>query len=439
MTHVAGDTPSDLPSSFLVLPKAGEKTTAQLYAKVRLIALKQLLTYPDSRLQPPMRRIVRDVRKVLATVLRDHKALLLDAVGHPDVQTPLLVLAVDPSIAQSTADELLAAAIPPLFAALAHVAPKGVVPEAMIHDLPIETLSDAIGHRLFRFDPAARGVLVDPLGLEFNLADETKVRVPIGSGDVEGPGLTLERPFHRLHDELPRLEFALYDSNPLSMFEAHPDKFGNAISLGEKSLERWLEAFHEALEIVRIALPTWFEEFKHSLRRIIPVGYLPERHLSASYREAPGIAYLTLCDEPITIAEAIVHETQHSKINLMSWLDPVVHNGMTAWTRSPVRPDLRPLWGVLLAVHAFVPVAAMYDRLAELGHPVSKTERFPRRRAEILTGNHNGMVAVLETADPTPAGKRLIDEMNALHERTRAKAPPPPPGMDLGEEVLPDS
>jgi HEXXH motif-containing protein len=94
---------------------------------------------------------------------------------------------------------------------------------------------------------------------------------------------------------------------------------------------------------------------------------------------------------------------------------------------------------VLLAVHAFVPVSAMHHKLAELDHPLTKTERFPRRRAEVLAGNHHGMKAVLENADATPSGKRMITEMNQLHETLRLAAPPPPAGMDIPPDVLPPS
>jgi HEXXH motif-containing protein len=435
------NTTSHLPASFLVLPETGDRSVAGLYAKIRKIALRQLLAHPSSGFSPSFRRTLEATRRVLARIAKDHPAVLLEAIGHPDVQTPLLVADVPQAVTGHEPEALLKQALPPLMAILAHLAPKGVVPETILFDLPLDVLPDAIGHRLLRFDPPARGLLVDPLGLELNLASEEKVRLPPAPAlPAPTPGLTAERPFHRLHDQLPRLEFALYDSNPLSMYEAHPDKWGNAISLGDKPLEHWLGAFHEALEIIRVALPEWFEELKASTRRFVPVGYLPERHLSASYREAPGIAYLTLCDEPITIAEAIVHETQHTKINLLSWLDPVVRNGMTAWTKSPVRPDLRPLWGVLLAVHAFVPVAAMYERLDRMKHPVAQRERFPRRWAEILRGNDNGMQAVLEVADPTDVGKRLIDEMVALHRRLMAQAPPPPPEFGAAnKETLPDS
>ena len=139
-------------------------------------------------------------------------------------------------------------------------------------------------------------------------------------------------------------------------------------------------------------------------------------HLSASYAEAPGLAWLTLHPDPLTMAEAIVHETQHSRLNTLMWLDPVLHNGRREWTTSPVRPDLRPLSGVLLAAHAFVPVAAMHARLDELGHPISRSPHFKRRRAEVLQSNARGLQTVEERGQPTTTGQRIIGGLRALHD-----------------------
>ena len=67
--------------------------------------------------------------------------------------------------------------------------------------------------------------------------------------------------------------------------------------------------------------------------RVVPVGFHAEQHLSASYREAPGLVYLTLHPSPLTLAEAIIHETQHVKLNALSWLDPISHNGHSEWSK----------------------------------------------------------------------------------------------------------
>lgn len=429
---------TDAPEAFLVLPPQGDRTIRALNQKVRALALRRLLRHPTPHMSPTARRALAAARRYLTALAGPHKAALVEAIGHPDVLPRLLVSEL--GLDEYPPDQMVLDAVPPLLACLSQLIPPRTFPESLLWELPLEELPDAWGNRHFVFEPHARGLLCDPLGLEVCLADDAKIRLPHGPSLPEAAdGMSTERPHHPLHPDLPRLTLSLQDSNPLSMYEAHPDKDGNAITLGDQPLSLWLETFHEALEMIHQTLPTWFAELKTSMRRLVPVGYLPERHLSASYREAPGVAYLTLCDDPMTIAEAIIHETQHTKVNLLSWVDPIVHNAHTCWTQSPVRPDLRPLWGVLLAVHAFVPVSLMHKRLADMGHPCTEGPRFPRRRHEVLVANRRAMDAVLDNAEASAPGRRLIDEMNALLVYLEQAAPEPPPGMELDPNLLPPS
>ncbi|MBK7778321.1 MAG: hypothetical protein IPI43_30140 [Sandaracinaceae bacterium] len=167
----------------------------------------------------------------------------------------------------------------------------------------------------------------------------------------------------------------------------HPGKHGNATDLAGRSLDEWCGALNQALSLIEVGLPTLYAELTHTLRRVVPVGYHDQRHLSASYTEAPGLIYMTLHPDPLTLAEAIVHETQHGKLNALLWQDAVLINGRSEWTTSPVRDDLRPLMGVLLAAHAFVPVARLHRGLADAGHPIAETGPFQTRREAVLATN----------------------------------------------------
>ena len=183
------------------------------------------------------------------------------------------------------------------------------------------------------------------------------------------------------------------------------------------------------MKLIEGTVPLWFSELRFGLERIVPVGYLPEAHLSASYREAPGTVYMTLHPNIVTLAEALVHETQHGKLNAYSWIDQVLYNAHSTWTQSAVRPDLRPIWGVLLAVHAFVPVAAMHYAMAEANHPLASGDWFERRRAQVLKGNANGIATLRTKADPTPVGKEILDALYDLDAFLQDVAPPHPEGI----------
>ena len=218
------------------------------------------------------------------------------------------------------------------------------------------------------------------------------------------------------HHSIRWTRIARWDSNPLFQLEAHPEKDGNAIDLGGHSTTDWITTLNHAMELIQKGLPEWWEEFPQALKRIVPVGYHHERHESASYAEALGIAYLSLHPNLVTMAEAIIHETQHNKLNTFLRLEPVLSNGASCWTASPVRPDLRPLNGVLLAAHAFVPVAALHLRLWKLGSPYAENPDFHRRREHVLSSNQKAIETLIEKAEPTPKGERILHGLYTLHK-----------------------
>jgi len=384
-----------LPSGLLLLPPPGDRTCASLRRKVRLLAARDLLAGP------------RKESRVLEDLLRQAPGPTLDAIGAPDV-LPFLLAQRNGLLDAETARRR---AWPNLLAAL-HA--RGVTPrEALLVEAPITALHGLrAGH--VAFDEPARALLLDAAGLSVELAD----------GSHADPAELASPSSHALPDS--HIELCLADSNPLSHLEDHPDKAGNAVDLGGHPLPAWLSALREALDVVRATLPTWYAELPATLSRLVPVGYEPERHLSASYGDAPGLAYLTLHPSALTLAEAIVHETQHGKLNLLLWLDKVLVNGRTDWAESPVRPDLRPLMGVLLAVHAFVPVAALHLALAEQDHPLSRSPEFARRRAQVLAGNEGGLQVLRERADPTASGRRLLADLEELHAVAHKFAPETP-------------
>lgn len=227
-----------------------------------------------------------------------------------------------------------------------------------------------------------------------------------------GPASSSEHP-----ELVPGIRFALVDPNPLAHVEAHPDKQGNALSLGGRGVDEWMASLREALAIVERHLPAVVEEMRALSLLVIPVGYEPEKHLSASYREYVGAVYVTLHPDPRTMAEALVHEHQHNKANLASYHDPLLENALGTMVRSPVRPDLRPIWGVLLAVHAFVPVAELYRRMLDGGDV-----RVTSRLADVVARNDEGLRTLRAHAVPTRIGAALLEELEALHAQHLALA-----------------
>jgi HEXXH motif-containing protein len=169
--------------------------------------------------------------------------------------------------------------------------------------------------------------------------------------------------------------------------------------------------------------PTLRAEIDLFLHLAVPVGYDDHKHLSASYQEALGTIYLTLHPNLMTMTEAVIHEFSHNKLNALLELDPLLENAFWPLYASPVRPDPRPLHGVLLAVHAFQPVARLYERMTAAGHPRAQSADFQRRFAQIRRINHAGAEVVLAHGRPTETGRALLDEMRRWDDHYGAQEP----------------
>ena len=419
--------PSQVVTGFLALPRSGERTLPALESKLDLLLLQTLLTLPAERVHKHVRAHTR-LRVWLEAVAKSPaRSALRAALRSVDVRAPLLAIrsgALPPYLALETA-------IPSLLTSFASELTGGQRVDDVLWDVPFSQLFDVAGERALSFDAPTQGIYFDGTAAELRTASGATLRLARGLEPELPEGVRLEHAYHRLREgELTRL--ALADGNPLSMLEEHPDKSGNRTDLGGSSVEAWQNALNEALGLIELTLPALRAEIGASLQCIVPVGFEPERHLSASYREAPGLVYMTLHPSALTLAEAIIHETQHGKLNVLRWFDPVLVNGDSTWTKSPVRPDLRPLAGVLLAVHAFVPVAAFHLRLAELDHPLTRTPAFVRRRDEVITANQRGLATLRELGQPTQIGAQVVDALEDLLRVVSAAAPPHDPNA-VGE------
>ncbi len=228
--------------------------------------------------------------------------------------------------------------------------------------------------------------------------------------EVEHPYLTV----------VPGILLALTDNNPLAHFDAHPDKNGNHLDLGQHEASEWVASLRQSIADIDAHLPLIGEELRLCLRLVVPVGYDAEKHLSASFQEAIGLVYLTLHPQQMTMTEAVVHEFQHNKLNAAFRLDPLLHNAWSPLYPSPVRPDPRPLHGVLLAVHAFQPIARLYEAMASAGRPEATNDFWNERFRKIIQINRAGADTVLGHAEPTATGAGLFEEMRALDAHFRA-------------------
>jgi len=293
-----------------------------------------------------------------------------------------------------------------VFRLLAELAMEGALTEPVRWPgpAPVTHLVSA-AHRVYQpLPPCARGFVFRAGACEAEGAEPPEVALPPAPSET----------FRVIDDGM---MLALSDTNPISDFEAHPDKEGNQLDLGDAPATEWVSVLRKSLELIGSYLPGLREEMRLMLRQIIPVGTDEHQHLSASYREAIGTVYMTLHPQPMTMTEAMIHEFQHNKLNALSHLDPLMSNAFWPLYPSPVRPDPRPLHGVFLAAHAFVPVAELYRRMVADDHAFISRGSFMKRFAKIIEVNDEAMTVLNMHADPTEAGAQVLAELNTWHSQ----------------------
>lgn len=255
------------------------------------------------------------------------------------------------------------------------------------------------------------GLLVVPGAGEVLVGDAAPlemVHVTVRSGDVRARSAS---EFLRLED-VPRtsngVELNLLDRDlqlpGRTTFAFEQPSPENAI--------RWLSPLEHAFTLIRHVWPALTGELATGLRAIVPVvSNTPEVHLSASFREAPGLSALSWTADTAVVAEAIVHEYHHQKLNALLILDQLITGDATPRFYSPWRDDPRPLTGVLHGVYAFQAVLRFWAEALTAGIPLIDEDRLRQRAVLLRRQVERGIRTLKASATFTALGAALIDSI----------------------------
>lgn len=175
----------------------------------------------------------------------------------------------------------------------------------------------------------------------------------------------------------------------------------------------------ELRRAVALLSETWPEalaEARCLFRGLLPIQMPGESWNSASTGEVPFTLQLTFREDswPYLLADSILHETAHTKLDLAMSLVPLLENDSQRIYRHPWRPDLRPMVGVLLGAHAFLAVTELYARGSRLRRAdAGARAQFEQRRSEVALA----LCTLREHGRFTPEGETVFREMNAAFER----------------------
>ena len=162
-----------------------------------------------------------------------------------------------------------------------------------------------------------------------------------------------------------------HDWNPDRYLEAHPDRINSWNTLGFwwKSDSEWFHLFEKSFAILTAISPGFTDELSNMIRKIIPMGISHGTHNSASYSRCIGHIYMSYPSgmeySELALLEAIIHESNHNKLNLILRCEPLLNNTFHEIYYSPYRPDPRHIHGIYLWLHAMVWVFSIFFEAVE--------------------------------------------------------------------------
>jgi HEXXH motif-containing protein len=175
--------------------------------------------------------------------------------------------------------------------------------------------------------------------------------------------------------------------------------------------ENWRRRLDDAWNILVEEHPEHVQEVTAAEPVIVPVA--PDGgFVASSSSSAFGAICLATPESPHALAETLVHELQHSKLNALIDLVPLQRPGADRLCFAPWRRDPRPLSGLLHGVYAFVGVTEYWHRQL-LAHPESSASatgfHFAHHRAQV----HEALRWLGSAPELTEAGARFLEVASA--------------------------
>lgn len=127
------------------------------------------------------------------------------------------------------------------------------------------------------------------------------------------------------------------------------------------------------------------------------------------------MSYPINIDSPkLAVLEAILHEYNHNKINLIMQTEKLILSDMREQYYSPYRPDPRHIHGIYLGVHALA--GAYWVILQAHRSGVLQLSTGWQEKAVLFTLKNGLSFQVLDRyAELTPLGREFLEEMRNVH------------------------
>ncbi|MBO0995915.1 aKG-HExxH-type peptide beta-hydroxylase [Bacillus sp. SD088] len=170
-----------------------------------------------------------------------------------------------------------------------------------------------------------------------------------------------------------------------------------------------LTGLKNAIESIKCVWPEEFEILNTLLKIIVPIKGRVVGHSTSCFT---GTIFIQIYDNYADTAENLIHEVNHLLLDVVLMKTPLTTNKETSLFKSPWRPDLRPITGILHGTYVYYQIANYYDRLR-----CQDSEVIPRFKTIVskLSDGYNSLLEYGEFTDEgTSTMNRLGKEVNRL-------------------------
>ncbi len=215
-----------------------------------------------------------------------------------------------------------------------------------------------------------------------------------------------------------QISLTMQFANPDIDKHTHPDHRLLTAGYGHKSPNEWRELFYNVFSIIKKVSPGFMSEIDRLLIKIIPFGISLGSHNSGSYSDVIWhitMSYPIEIELPeIAVLEAILHEYNHNKMNLIMQTEKLILSDMREIYYSPYRPDARHIHGIYLGLHA---LAGAYWVIwqAHIAGVLILSDSWLEKAVLYTLKNWLSLQILDHHARLTPLWKELLEDMRAVH------------------------
>jgi hypothetical protein len=218
-----------------------------------------------------------------------------------------------------------------------------------------------------------------------------------------------------------KIELTDRDAVGVQSGTAHPkhQEMGVDSKFGTVPQSEWFDLFTQVFERLRAISPGFADELDTMIQKVVPYWVSHQMHNSASFNHAIGQLYLsypTGYADPVTaVLEAVIHESNHNKLNLISFFDLLFTGDQEEKFYSPYRPDARHITGIYYGLHAMIGVYyTLYQWV--LRGTLDLDKGFLFKSLIYVLKNQSAIKVLQKYGQFTPLGQTIFEEMQLVHQ-----------------------